>query len=91
VREAASAVGSGIKKRKGQNEYALRWMRRYVVTKPIAQGDVFKYNSNFGIYRSLKDDTRGLSPITMPLERLNGMTARHALEAGESIGPGELA
>jgi sialic acid synthase SpsE len=90
VREAASAVGDGVKNRKGQHEYALRWMRRYIVTQPIAEGEAFRYGENFGIYRSLKDDTRGLSPITMPLERLNGRSAKCALQPGDSIGPGEI-
>jgi hypothetical protein len=59
-------------------------MRRYIVTKPIESYEKLIYGTNFGIYRSLKDDTRGLSPITMPLERLNGRSAKQALAAGDS-------
>jgi pseudaminic acid synthase len=91
VREAASAVGDGIKSRRDQHEYALRWMRRYIVTQPIAAGEQFAYGTNFGIYRSLVDDTRGLSPITLPLWKLVEKRAKCALAPGETIGPGELA
>lgn len=91
VREAASAVGDGIKQPRHQHEMALRWRRRYIATRDIAAGEPLAYGVNFGLYRSLRDDTNGLSPITWPLERLTGRVAARAIVVGDSIGPKEIA
>lgn len=67
----------------------LRHNRRLIVTRDVAQGEPFEYGRNFGAYRSLKDDSKGLIPFAW--EMVNGKTAARPLEQGDSIGPGDLA
>lgn len=71
----------------GKQEEAmrLRHNRRLIVTKNIKQGAVFQENVNFGIYRSLKDDTKGLSPWA--IATVHGQSAIKDMRQGESIGP----
>ena len=65
----------------------LRNNRRLIATAPIAKGDTFSFK-NFGAYRSLKDDTHGLSGFDA--DRVTGKTAAKDLAVGDSIGPGDF-
>jgi len=42
---------------------------------------------NFGIFRSLQDDTHGLNPFK--IKRVQGQKAKRDIKAGETIGPGD--
>lgn len=64
----------------------LRHNRRLVAIRDIDRGDAFRYGRNFGSFRSLKDDTRGMIPfIFHALEQSAGATRR--IKAGDAIGP----
>lgn len=67
----------------------LRHNRRLIATTYIQEGETLKENENFGIYRSLKDDTSALSPFLV--YKVNGRKAKQAIKAGDGIGPGDLA
>lgn len=66
----------------------LRHNRRLIATRDIGPGDVFKEGVNFGIYRSLKDDTSALHP--MAADALNGQVAKRKIHAGDGIGPKDV-
>lgn len=67
----------------------LRHNRRLIATRDIAEGEMLDPGKNFGCYRSLKDDRRGLSGFDMAF--VAGKTAAKAIKAGDSIGPGDFA
>lgn len=62
--------------------------RRLIATQAIKAGETLGENVNFGIYRSLKDDTRGLSPFR--IADVHGRIATRRIEAGEAMGPGDF-
>lgn len=67
----------------------LRHNRRLVATSDILAGTALKYGVNYGAYRSLEDDARGLSPFAW--ESLEGRSATKAIQRGKGIGPGDFA
>lgn len=78
--------GSGEEK-----EMVTRHNRRLVAIREIKAGEPLTSDGespNFGIYRSLVDDTHGLSPFA--IGKVSGRTATRAVQAGESIGPGDF-
>jgi sialic acid synthase SpsE len=81
--ERPFAWGSGEEK-----EMQLRHNRRLIATKEIKAGQAFIEGENFGIYRSLREDARGLSGFAAPA--LNGRVAAKAIQAGDAIGPGDF-
>lgn len=89
IRDAYSALGDGQKSNKHQHEMALKWRRRLIVTRDLDQGAMLKRGENFGIYRSLVDDTRGAPPEA--IEHFDGKLVRHALKIGSSIWLDDLA
>lgn len=81
--ERPFAWGSGEEK-----EMQLRHNRRLIATREIQAGQTLVEGENFGIYRSLREDTRGLSGFAAPA--VNGRVAAKAIQAGEAIGPGDV-
>lgn len=61
----------------------LRHNRRLIATSDIEPGQHLRYGVNFGAYRSLKDDTRGASPLDW--EKVNGRMAKGEIKRGASI------
>jgi sialic acid synthase SpsE len=82
-------IRNGPEKRIGytreENPMVLRHNRRLVATKDITPGERLIENENFGIYRALQDDAKGLTPFAV--NHVNGKRAAVALKAGEGIGP----
>lgn len=72
-----------------ERDMLLRHNRRLLATRNIAEGETLEYGRNFGAYRSLVDDTRGLSPFAW--SQLQGKRAKLAIERGVGIGPGDFA
>ena len=66
----------------------LRHNRRLIATRDIAQGETLRYGENFGAYRSLEDDYRGLSPWAW--EAVEGKRATKAIARGKGVGPGDF-
>jgi sialic acid synthase SpsE len=71
-----------------ETEMLLRHNRRLIATKDIKSGETFRENENFGIYRSLKDDTHALSPFA--ITHVIGKEAKREIQAGNGIGPGDF-
>jgi N,N'-diacetyllegionaminate synthase len=82
--ELPFAWGSGE-----ENEMRTRHNRRLIVTKALKAGETLEEGRTLGIYRSLKDDTRGLTPFA--IAQVHGRAATRDLAAGEAIGPGDFA
>ncbi len=66
----------------------LKHNRRLVATRDITSGEVLRYGENFGAYRSLVDDTRGMSPFAWGA--LEGQRSKVSLKRGQGIGPGDF-
>ena len=69
----------------GECSMILRHNRRLIALRDIQPGETFVFGENFGAYRSLKDDTYGLSPFAW--SEVNGKVATKARMAGDGIGP----
>ncbi|MES3012616.1 MAG: N-acetylneuraminate synthase family protein [Pseudomonadota bacterium] len=72
-----------------ERDTVLRHNRRLVATRDIAEGEELRYGVNFGAYRALHDDTRGLSPFAWEL--VEGKRAAGEIARGAGIGPGDIA
>ena len=66
----------------------LRANRRLIATVDVGEGEALRYGETFGAYRSLVDDTRGLSPFDW--EKVEGRRATRAIKRGEAIGEGDF-
>jgi N,N'-diacetyllegionaminate synthase len=77
-----------IRPTKAETPMILRHNRRLIATRDIAEGDELREGQNFGIYRSLKDDTHAFSPFMAP--EINGLRSRRAIKPGDGIGPGDV-
>lgn len=73
---------------KEEQPMVSRHNRRLIATKDIAVGAIFKEGENFGIYRSLKDDVKGMRPFK--IDDVNGKVAKQTIQAGDGIGPGDV-
>ena len=83
IREAFGAIGDGTKQPRNQPESALRYRRRLIVTKDLVVGDKLEAHVNYGIYRSLKDDTRGAAPEHQ--NQFDGAVLKIAKAKGDSL------
>lgn len=61
----------------------LRNNRRLIAIKDIAAGDLLQYGANFGAYRSLVDDDKGMLPFFW--EELQGKPAQKDIKSGKGI------
>lgn len=75
--------GSGEEK-----DMITRHNRRLIATKEVKAGQAFKEGENFGIFRSLVDDTRGYSGFAV--EQVHDRPAAKDIQAGQAIGPGDV-
>jgi sialic acid synthase SpsE len=73
---------------RGEKDMMLRHNRRLIVTKDLNTGDALEYGKNFGAYRSLVDDTRGLSPFAY--KQVDGKRMGKGISKGTAIGPGDF-
>jgi len=71
-----------------EKDMLTRHNRRLIVTKPIKAGEHLLAGKNYGSYRSLKDDTHGLSGFES--EVVNMKVAAKDLLVGDSVGPGDF-
>jgi len=68
-----------------QSEQAmiLRHNRRLIATKDIKVGEVFRENSNFGIYRSLRDSPSFFTPFR--IHEVEGRKAKNEIQIGDAL------
>lgn len=71
-----------------EQDMILRHKRRLVATEVIKKGDLYRQNKNFGSFRSMHIDTKGMSPWNASY--VNGKTASRDMEIGEGIGSGDF-
>lgn len=71
-----------------ENEMRTTHIRRIVATIDIQPGDTLKLGHNFGIFRSLTRDTKGMSPFMAT--GCEGKRAVNQILAGQGIGPGDI-
>jgi sialic acid synthase SpsE len=71
-----------------EKDMLLRHNRRLIAINPIKKGEFFVDGKNFGAYRSLKDDTHGLSGFESGF--VNGKEAAKDMAVGDTIGPGDF-
>jgi sialic acid synthase SpsE len=69
--------------------FVTRHNRRLIATRDIPEGGTLQEGVNFGIYRSLRDDTRAASPWL--IDRINGKVAQRAIMAGEGVALNDVA
>lgn len=88
VRSIRSHEGAFFGPTKSEEPFILRHNRRLIATRDIPEGAMLSEDENFGIYRSLKDDTHAFSPFL--INEVNGRLAIRAIKAGDGIGPGDI-
>lgn len=71
-----------------EKDMFLKHNRRLIATKDIGKGQMLKYGENFGAYRSLKEDTKGLTPFAWG--DIEGYPVKCDIKTGDSIGPQEV-
>jgi len=71
-----------------ESPMVLRHNRRLIATCDIPQGGILREGENFGIYRSLKDDTHAYSAFLV--DHVTGRTALKDIKAGDGVGPGDV-
>lgn len=80
--------GGEIRGSKQEQGMITRHKRRLIATMDIEVGATFIEGENFGIHRSLKDDTKALHPFAV--DRVNGKLAKNKIMAGDGIGPNDV-
>jgi N-acetylneuraminate synthase len=72
----------------GENDMRTGHNRRLIAIKDIHPGETFQEGVNFGIYRSIKHETKALSPWLA--DKVNGEISKNMLMAGDGIGPSDV-
>jgi len=65
-----------------------RHNRRLIATRDLPAGTQLKEGENFGIYRSLKDDSHAFHAFAV--DEINGKQTKRDIKAGQGIGPGDV-
>lgn len=65
-----------------------RHNRRLIATRDIPTGTALIEGHNFGIYRSLKDDTKAAHPFM--IDQMVGKSVKRDIPAGDGIAPGDV-
>lgn len=78
----------GIGPTREERDMLVRHNRRLIATQDIEVGVTLKEGVNFGIYRSLKDDTKALSPWC--IGSVEGKVAKQVIKMGDGIGPQDI-
>lgn len=73
---------------KEESAFITRHKRRLIATADIPKGAALQIGVNFGIYRSLKDETHALAP--WHIYEVDGLEAKRDIAAGSGIGPGDI-
>ncbi len=71
-----------------EKDMVLRHKRRIIATRDIKAGQIFQEGYNFGIFRSLKDDTKALIPFA--INHVNDKSAKRDIKCGDGICPGDI-
>lgn len=84
IRQAFKSLGNGKKVAAGsEREMTLKWRRRLKVTESIKEGQILKFGKNFGIYRSITEDTTAGAPEHW--QKFDGGIAKKDLEPGDPV------
>lgn len=69
----------------------MRANRRLVATQDLNEGDELRFGKNYGAYRTLEDDTHGLSPFCWDDKEYGpeGKTVAQAVKRGKGLGTGD--
>jgi sialic acid synthase SpsE len=71
-----------------EQAFITRHKRRLIATTDVKPGQMLTEGGNFGIYRSLKDDSHAFSPWMV--DEVDGCIAKRDIKAGDGIGPGDV-
>lgn len=81
----------GINPTSEERDMFLRHNRRLVATKDIPVGEMLQFGVNYGAYRSLENDSHGMSPFFWNHERgPEGKRAAKVIQRGKGVGPGDF-
>jgi sialic acid synthase SpsE len=69
-----------------ESDMFLRYNRRLIAIKDIPAGEAFKFGVNFGAYRSLNDDIKGMTPFAWEYVA-KSLGAKRDIKAGQPIAP----
>lgn len=75
----------GLNPTSEEKDMFLRHNRRLIAIKDLKPGDVLKYGDNYGAYRSLEDDSHGLSPFAWGLVEGKQLTKPIGIGKGVAV------
>ena len=75
----------GLNPTSEEKDMFLRHNVRLIATKDIKPGDIMEYGKNYGTFRSLEDDNKGLSGFAWNHPDLIGRPATKALACGKGV------